>query len=569
MAEDAIRQVFLAETKELLENLENDIVRYEETKDHELIHSIFRYVHTLKGGSGMAGYDDVYQFTHALENVLDSVRNGILPMDDLLADIVFASIDVIRLRLFTDSDQQQMLEKFNLLKSKINDIETLLQKKEQAETTEEPEERKSIYNFFRVKAKFRDDIFKFGIDPLIIMEDLSSLGKIVELRVNRNNVPLLGDIDPEQCYISWDVILKTKSKAEALDDVFIFVRDDNEITITDVTKNYVAEPVIEDVPKLGELLLSRGMLTENEFDDVLNEHEKTKKKVGEIAVTKGYIEENDVSLVLKEQEEIKKQISTSTLRVDAKKVDNLMNLLGELVIGFSGIKRIAEEIEDEKAYRLNNALYSVDRIIREFQEHLMRVRMVPIGPVFEQYRRFIRDTAKAHGKSIRLEIAGGDTEIDKTVIERINDPLKHLIRNAIDHGIEAPHDREEKGKPRDGLVSLKAYHQEGNMYIEVSDDGAGIDKEKVIEKALAKGLLSKNDELADNKLYDFLFEPGFSTSESVGDLSGRGVGLDVVKTNIEALRGTVDILSEPEKGTTFIIKLPLTLAIIDGMLVRV
>lgn len=569
MAEDAIRQVFLAETKELLENLENDIVRYEETKDHELIHSIFRYVHTLKGGSGMAGYDDVYQFTHALENVLDSVRNGILPMDDLLADIVFASIDVIRLRLFTDSDQQQMLEKFNLLKSKINDIETLLQKKEQAETTEEPEERKSIYNFFRVKAKFRDDIFKFGIDPLIIMEDLSSLGKIVELRVNRNNVPLLQDIDPEQCYISWDVILKTKSKAEALDDVFIFVRDDNEITITDVTKNYVAEPVIEDVPKLGELLLSRGMLTENEFDDVLNEHEKTKKKVGEIAVTKGYIEENDVLLVLKEQEEIKKQISTSTLRVDAKKVDNLMNLLGELVIGFSGIKRIAEEIEDEKAYRLNNALYSVDRIIREFQEHLMRVRMVPIGPVFEQYRRFIRDTAKTHGKSIRLEIAGGDTEIDKTVIERISDPLKHLIRNAIDHGIEAPHDREEKGKPRDGLVSLKAYHQEGNMFIEVSDDGAGIDKEKVIEKAVAKGLLSRNDEFQDNKLYDFLFEPGFSTSESVGDLSGRGVGLDVVKTNIEALRGTVDILSEPEKGTTFIIKLPLTLAIIDGMLIRV
>ncbi|HOM87846.1 MAG TPA: chemotaxis protein CheA [Spirochaetota bacterium] len=569
MAEDAIRQVFLAETKELLENLENDIVRYEETKDPELIHSIFRYVHTLKGGSGMAGYDDVYQFTHALENVLDSVRNGIIPMDDLLADIVFASIDVIRLRLYTDSDQQQMLEKFNLLQSKINDIETLLQKKEEAEPAEEPEEKKFIYNFFRVKAKFRDDIFKFGIDPLIIMEDLSSLGKIVELRVNRNNVPLLQDIDPEQCYIAWDVILKTKSKAEALDDVFIFVRDDNEITITDVTKNYVAEQVIEDVPKLGELLLSRGMLTENEFEDVLNEHEKTKKKVGEIAVTKGYIEENDVSLALKEQDEIKKQISTSTLRVDAKKVDNLMNLLGELVIGFSGIKRIAEEIEDEKAYRLNNALYSVDRIIREFQEHLMRVRMVPIGPIFEQYRRFIRDTAKAHGKSIRLEITGGDTEIDKTVIERISDPLKHLIRNAIDHGIEAPHDREEKGKPREGLVSLKAYHQEGNMYIEVSDDGAGIDKEKVIEKAVAKGLLSKNDEIPDSTLYGFLFEPGFSTSESVGDLSGRGVGLDVVKTNIEALRGTVDILSQPEKGTTFIIKLPLTLAIIDGMLVRV
>ncbi len=571
MADDAIKQVFLAETKELLENLENDIVRYEETKNTDLIHSIFRYVHTLKGGSGMAGYEDVYQFTHALENILDSVRNGVLPMNDLLADIVFASIDVIRLRLYSDEDALKTEEKFNLLKSKIADIESLLQMQEKEKTIEEEKasELKPVYNFFRVKAKFRDDIFKYGIDPLIIMEDLSSLGIFTELRVNRNDVPLIEDLDPERCYLSWDVILKTKSKEQALDDVFIFVRDDNAITITDVTKNYVAQPVIEDVPKLGELLLSKGMLTEKEYEDVLSVHEKTKKKVGEIAVTKGYIDENDVSLALKEQETIKKHISTSTLRVDAKKVDSLMNLLGEMVIGFSGVKRIAEEIEDEKAYRLNNALYGVDRIIREFQEHLMRIRMVPIGPVFEQYRRFIRDTAKAHGKTIHLEIAGGDTEIDKTVIERISDPLKHLIRNAIDHGIESPEERESKGKMREGTVMLKAYHQEGNIFIEVSDDGCGIDKQKVLQKAIATGVIGKNDDIPDAKIYDLLFAPGFSTAESIGDLSGRGVGLDVVKTTIEALRGSVEIASESGKGTTFTIKLPLTLAIIDGMLVKV
>ena len=573
MAEDAIRQVFLAETKELLENLENDIVRYEETKDHELIHSIFRYVHTLKGGSGMAGYEDVYQFTHALENVLDLVRNGVIPMNDLLADIVFASIDVIRLRLYSNEDTSKIQERFDLLSTKIAEIESILQKKEEIAGTEaietKEEEIQPVYNFFRVKAKFREDIFKSGIDPLIIMEDLASLGIIAELRVNRSEVPLLDNLDPEKCYLSWDVILKTKSKEEALDDVFIFVRDDNDITITNVTKNYVAQPVIEDVPKLGELLLSKGMLTEKEYEDVLSEHEKTKKKVGEIAITKGYIEENDVTFALKEQENIKKQISTSTLRVDAKKVDNLMNLLGEMVIGFSGIKRIAEEIEDEKAYRLNNALYSVDRIIREFQEHLMRIRMVPIGPVFEQYRRFIRDTAKAHGKTIHLEIAGGDTEIDKTVIERISDPLKHLIRNAIDHGIESPQEREAKGKPREGKILLKAYHQEGNIFIEVSDDGAGIDKQKVLQKAIATGVINNTEDVPDAKIYELLFAPGFSTAQAVGDLSGRGVGLDVVKTNIEALRGSVDIQSQPDAGTTFIIKLPLTLAIIDGMLVKV
>jgi two-component system chemotaxis sensor kinase CheA len=570
MADDAIKQVFLAETKELLENLENDIVRYEETKDPELIHSIFRYVHTLKGGSGMAGYEDVYQFTHALENILDSVRNGVLPMNDLLADIVFASIDVIRLRLYSEEDPSKFEEKFALLQAKINDIESILQiKEEKTGEDEKTEEIKPVYNFFRVKAKFREDIFKSGIDPLIIIEDLASLGKIVELRVNRNDVPLLDKLDPEKCYLSWDVILKTKSKEEALDDVFIFVRDDNEITITNVTKNYVAQPVVEDVPKLGELLLSKGMLTEKEYDDVLSEHEKTKKKVGEIAVTKGYVEDNDISLALKEQESIKKHLSTSTLRVDAKKVDNLMNLLGEMVIGFSGIKRIAEEIEDEKAYRLNNALYGVDRIIREFQEHLMRIRMVPIGPVFEQFRRFIRDTAKSHGKTIHLEIAGGDTEIDKTVIERINDPLKHLIRNAIDHGIESPQQRQVKGKPQEGTIVLKAFHQEGNIFIEISDDGQGIDKEKVLQKAISSGIVGKHEDLPDAKIYDLLFAPGFSTAESVGDLSGRGVGLDVVKTNIEALRGSVEVFSEADKGTTFRIKLPLTLAIIDGMLVKV
>lgn len=571
MADDAIKQVFLAETKELLDNLENDIVHYEETKNAELIHAIFRYVHTLKGGSGMAGYDDVYQFTHALENVLDMVRNGTIPMNELLTDIVFASIDVIRLRLYTDEDESKVQEKFNLLQEKIKEIEQILQEKDKEQTPEEEKEGEPqpVYNFFRVKTKFREDIFKSGIDPLIIMEDLASLGTFVELRVNRNDVPLLDDLDPEKCYLSWDVVLKTKSKEEALDDVFVFVRDDNEITITNVTKNYVAQPVIEDVPKLGELLLSKGMLTEKEYEDVIQEHEKTKKKVGEIAVTKGYVEEQDVSVALKEQETIKKHISTSTLRVDAKKIDNLMNLLGEMVIGFSGIKRVAEEIEDEKAYRLNNALYGVDRIIREFQEHLMRIRMVPIGPVFEQYRRFIRDTAKAHDKNIHLEIWGGDTEIDKTVIERISDPLKHLIRNAVDHGIESPKVREEKGKPREGTVILKAYHQEGNIYIEVSDDGGGIDKQKVLQKAIATGVIGKNDEIPDAKIFDLLFAPGFSTAESVGDLSGRGVGLDVVKTNIEALRGSVEIVSEPDKGTTFKIKLPLTLAIIDGMLVRV
>jgi two-component system chemotaxis sensor kinase CheA len=263
-------------------------------------------------------------------------------------------------------------------------------------------------------------------------------------------------------------------------------------------------------------------------------------------------------------------VDTGTVRVDTTKMDNLMNLLGEIVIGQSSIARIADDIEDDEiAFRMKNALHSLDRTTREFQEQIMSIRMIPIGPTFEQFMRFVRDAAHNVGKDIHLEMEGKETELDKTVIEKISDPLKHMIRNAIDHAIESPEERVAAGKEPYGKIKLRAYHQEGSVFIEVIDDGRGIDRKKILEKAIKRELVTPDEEIHDSKLLSFIFLPGFSTATAVGDLSGRGVGMDVVKTNIESLRGTVEIETLEGRGTTFRIKLPLTLAIIDGMLVRI
>ena len=595
MGDNEIQEIFMSESQELLQNLETDVVKLEESEDPELINSIFRYVHTLKGSSGIAGYMDIHDFTHELEHILDGVRQGQMSVNELLVDIVLASIDWVKMKIFgAEGDVDSEAIKNKLLKQ-IDDFRraegkppgsaTAAEKDEEKEALEDSEETPAEeeeaeesmevgYRYFRIFARFREDIFQSGIDPLMIMEDLQLLGRFQERKVVRSRIPDYFEMDPEKCYMYWDVILKTKHSRHDIDDVFLFVMEDNDILVEDVTVNYIEKEdddksFIEE-KKIGEILVSKGILTEEELDDVINDQEVKNKKMGQLVVERGYATEKDVQFALGEQEKIKTRIETTTVRVDTRKLDNLMNLLGEIVIGQSAIARVADEIDDEdRGFRLKNAIYSVDRTTRDFQEQIMSIRMIPVGPTFEQFRRFVRDMAHNLGKQIKLDISGKETELDKTVIESIGDPLKHMIRNAIDHGIESPDERERMGKPREGHVRLNAYHQEGSVYIEISDDGKGINREKVRKKAESLGLLKKDEEVSDSRLFSFLFAPGFSTADNIGDLSGRGVGMDVVKTNIESLRGTVEIQSIEGKGTTVKIKLPLTLAIIEGMLVRV
>lgn len=579
MNDTGIKEVFLEEAREILEKLESDIVSLEERSDPEIINDIFRQVHTIKGSSGIAGFDQVYEFSHRLENLMDRVRSGELEADREIVNILLDGMDWIKMALFggeeigeekLESVKRSLLEKIEGFEpEKAEEKPSGEAKKEEAASGGDEEE--AGYRYFRVEARFREDIFLQGIDPLLVMEDLYSLGQVKAAHVNRGGMPEFESMDPEKCYLSWDLMLKTKKGLEDVMNVFLFVREDNPVKVEEVTSEFVkaADEKLMTDRKLGEILVGRGIITEEELAEAIDSQAKENRKLGDIVVEKGYATEKDVRYALGEQEKIRVKMETGTVRVDTTKLDRLMNLLGEIVIGQSSISRLADELDDEKSFRLKNALYGLDRTTREFQEQIMAIRMIPIGPTFEQFRRFVRDASQAAGKEIRLEIEGRETELDKTVIEKIGDPLKHMIRNAIDHGLETPEDRMAAGKDRAGTIRLRAYHQEGSVYIEIRDDGRGINKEKLRAKAIQKELIKAEDELSENKLLALIFVPGFSTADTVGDLSGRGVGMDVVKTNIDALRGVVEIESREGEGSVFRIKLPLTMAIIDGMLVRV
>jgi len=576
MTESAIKEVFISEAKEIIEKLESDLVQLEENDgDQEIINRIFRSFHTLKGSSGIVGLTTIYNFSHKLENLLDRVRSNEIAVDNNLIDLILDSIDWIRDELFTEkADTEESKSAMGELQKRIAEFTGEEQAGEGGaeEAAEAAKTKATVYNYFRIKAQFREDVFETGIDPLMIIEDLLTVGTLLTKNVNRELLPDLESMNPERCYLSWDLIIKTLEPVERINDVFMFVKERNAIAIEDVTNNFSRRGgELPQEKRIGEILLEKGIINEVELDEVLRYHDSHKTKVGDIIVKKGLASEKDVKDALEEQEKLKKKIELNTVRVDTNRLDNILNLLGEIVIGQSSLNRIADEIDDDKdtGFQLKNALYGLDRITREFQEQIMSIRMIPIGPSFEQFRRFVRDSAHDRGKEIKLVIEGGDTELDKTVIEKMSDPLKHMIRNAIDHGIEMPEERSAAGKGAAGMVTLRAYHQEGNVFIEIVDDGRGVNLARVRSKAVEKGLLKEDEEAAREKLLSFLFHPGFSTADRVDDLSGRGVGMDVVKTNIEELRGTVEMKSEEGKGTTIRIKLPLTLAIIDGMLVSI
>ncbi|HOP62921.1 MAG TPA: chemotaxis protein CheA [Spirochaetota bacterium] len=576
MGEGGLTEVFLNESKEIIGNLESDIVTLEERNDdQEIINRIFRYFHTLKGSSGIAGFTVIYEFTHNLESLFDKVRSGEMKVNRNIIDILLDSIDYIKEELFGNADPDHSGKIRAELTESIN---SFLGKNEEKEETEDFMDAVGAYKgvgsnerFFRIRAAFREDIFSNGIDPLMVIEDLSGLGDFTYLAVDEKRIPDFNRLDPEKCYMAWDIILKTQFDEMKIRDVFLFVYDDNEIDIENVTDKYSSAKgnLFLEEKKLGEILVEKGIINDNELEDLVRLQNDKNYKLGDIIVQKGLASSKQVDDALNEQDRLKKKIEISTVRVDSTKLDNLMNLLGEIVIGQASLHRIADEIEEEKAFILKNSLYGLDRVTREFQEQIMSIRMVPIGPTFEQFKRFVRDAAHSMGKEIKLRVEGGDTELDKTVIEKIGDPLKHMIRNALDHGIETADERKKAGKPPYGTVTLKAYHQEGNVYIDIIDDGRGVNLEKIKKKAVTLGLLSPEEEITKEKLISIIFSPGFSTTEQTSDLSGRGVGMDVVKTNIEELRGSVEIRTKDKEGTLIRIKLPLTLAIIEGMLVRI
>lgn len=571
-AMDQGKNVFLEEASELLAELEDSLLELEESPDDlELVGSVFRAMHTIKGSGAMFGFDEVSAFTHEVESVFDKVRAGAIPVTRELIDLTLAARDQIRAMLEAyqggeDADPVVAQRIVDGLRSLVPGEGTAPPGEGRAAPEEKAREERAREMTYRIRFRPAREIFLTGTQPIFLLEELRELGPC-EITAQTGEIPPLDELDPESCYVYWDIVLTTDKGIDAVKDVFIFVEDDAEISIEPIEP-----PAPEERPggkRLGEILVEKGDLLPEDLEKALG----AQKPVGEILVEQGAVKPGQVESALAEQEHVKsvqerrkEKAAVSSIRVASYKLDHLVNLVGELVTVQARLSETALSRNDPQLTFISE---EIERLSAELRDNAMSIRMLPIGTTFSKFRRLVRDLSKTLKKDVVMTTEGAETELDKTVIEKLNDPLVHLIRNAIDHGIETPEEREAAGKPRQGTVHLSAIHSGAYVHIQIRDDGAGIDPEAVKEKAVEKGLISPDAVLSDKEAFGLLFSPGFSTAKKVTDVSGRGVGMDVVKTNIEALRGTIDIESRPGKGTTVTLKLPLTLAIIEGLLARI
>jgi two-component system chemotaxis sensor kinase CheA len=569
MAMDELVKVFMDESEDEIRELEAGLIKLEENQDDEdTINRVFRAAHTIKGSAGLVGFENVSNFTHAIENILDRIRNKELTITKKLVSTLLSSVDLLKRMIAASSEGEEVDE------SEIDAVTQTLRRF--TSSSKSSDKKQGTYDagktgtgdkVFSISMKFRPDILATGQDPLMLIQELKDLGEIIESRASTDTIPDFYNLVPTTCYTSWEITLRTQRPITDINNVFIFVMDENDITISDISTLYKkgVDLTLAEKP-IGEILVEKGIVKESDVQEALREHKTT----GQALVEKGKVAKEVVEKMALAQSQSRKIAKSSTIRVDTDKLDKLVNLVGEMVISVARMSQCASEVNNESITRsLQGAISSLERISRDLQEQVMRVRMVPVEGTFNRFRRVVRDLSYEVGKKIEIRMEGTETELDKNVIEQISDPLKHMIRNSIDHGIEPPDERKNVGKPEVGTIWLKAYQREGNIFIEISDDGRGIDKNKVLAKAVDRGLAEPGRTYADKEIFEMLFAPGLSTAEKVSELSGRGVGMDVVKRNIEDLRGSVEILSETGKGSTFRVKLPLTLAIIDGMMVKV
>jgi two-component system chemotaxis sensor kinase CheA len=581
---DQHQQAYREEAHELLTELESSLMELEETpEDMDLVGRVFRAMHTIKGSGAMFGFDLVAEFTHEIESVYDGVRQGLIPVTKDLVNFTLSACDLIRKMIQNDPVDQTLKE--NLVKAfkKILDPKPgpgssgsgpVYNKEEACPCLELPEDlfendrlMEGEPATYRIRFRPNPDIFASGTNPLALLHELASLGPH-HLTTHTGFLPDLKEMDPETCYLFWDMVLTTSKGINAIKDIFIFAEDQCElkIDIIDEPGSFEEGP---DPMRLGEILLARGDLSEQDLNSVLS----SRKKIGEVLVEQQAVEKGLIQSALAEQQWIKasRRLAagappSSSIRVAAEKLDTLVDLVGELVTVQARLSQKAASQPDPEWASISEA---VERLTAELRDNTMGIRMMPIGSTFSKFKRLVRDLSNDLGKHVRLITEGGETELDKNVIERLNDPLVHIIRNCMDHGMEPPHIRESLGKPPQGAITLSAIHSGAHVLIKISDDGRGLDAERIRTKALEKNLISPETELSESELFSLLFTPGFSTAEKVTDLSGRGVGLDVVKKSIESLKGSIDLLSQKGKGATILMKLPLTLAIIDGLLVQI
>ncbi|MGB0936010.1 MAG: chemotaxis protein CheA [Colwellia sp.] len=565
---------FLEESFEGLELMEASLLNLEEG-DTESIDDIFRAAHSIKGGAGTFGFENVTEFTHLVETLLDEMRDGRRIICKSDTQILLESVDCMRIliesaRDETDYDDTKIKETTILLEETLDNNETSSPSSENT-TSDTPSPTTAVtpqqesFTQFDIKFEPEHELAKTGNDPIFLFSALAELGELT-IHADTQYIPALSDIDAQELYLNWQLSLKTEASEEEIKEVFEWVEDDCVLEIVEIVPDKLEETPT-DIQAEQEKLQT---VDSNENpEQATPEHEDPVDPPLAVESTKKNTQVETQECPDKVKAKPKAKTDAGSIRVGVDKVDSLINLVGELVITQSMLSELGTNFEMSKLERLTNGLEQLLQNTKELQESVMRIRMLPISFAFNRFPRLIHDLANKMDKAIELVIKGEQTELDKTVMEQIGDPLVHLVRNAVDHGIESKEERLAAGKPEEGTITLDAYHQGGNIVIEISDDGGGIDRKAVFNKAVEKGIVDSNATLTDSQVFDLLFEPGFSTAAAITDISGRGVGMDVVKRNIQSLGGRIQVESDQGVGSTFKVHLPLTLAILDGQLVKV
>ncbi len=550
---DSFKKKFIEEASELIDKLEVTLLELEKNPDDPTqIQQVFRVMHTLKGNSSMFGFDLIDKFTHNLETVYDLIRNNQLKLTHQVLNVTLSSVDHLKAMLDEGNyDDPDFLTTHNGLIAKINQ---LINPNNEDDNKQQPDalEHKSdsIVHTYYVMFEPQSNIFRNGTNPFYLLDELSMLGQ-TKVFAHFNRVPLFDKINPEQCYVYWEVIVASEQGVGAINDVFIFVETDSKLEIQKIADiNLLSDPkFVEEVTQLANVQKDIGYVTiQRVANQAIARHNKQKSEV------------------VKRERIGFKDKSAASIRVSSDKLDGLMNLVSELVTTQARLSLFAEE---NSVPGLGPIVENVQKLSRQLRDIAFSIVLIPIENLFGRFQRLVRDLSMELKKEVEFITEGADTELDKTIIENLSDPLMHIIRNSLDHGIEEASVRLSQGKSTKGKIVLKAYYSGANVIIQITDDGAGIDPEIIREKAILKGIIPPERKLSKKEILDLIFLPGFSTAKKVTDVSGRGVGMDVVKKKISEIRGEVEVDSEVGLGTTITIKLPLTLSIIDGLLVSI
>ncbi|MBB3833598.1 two-component system chemotaxis sensor kinase CheA [Xanthomonas arboricola] len=538
-----LMQTFLAESRDLLEDMERHLLEAERSESSpDAVNAIFRAAHTIKGSGGLFDLPQLVGFTHVVESVLDLVRDETLTLSSELIGLLLVCCDHIHALVETAADPGHADPAALAAEAEplLAQLQTYLHASACGVTTaaiqHSTPEKQSGY--WRITLTLFADALRFGNSPLKLIRNLRSLGSVEAINTDHSKLPSFEELDPEANYLGFQILLRSDADRAAIEEVFEFVRDDCDLDI-------VAVPA----PADAAALLAAEPLAVAAPSNALAAVPSAAAAPARAAPDAGA-----------------RNADARSIRVDADKLDRMIDLVGELIIAVASTNANAQRSGDAQLLESASILAG---LVEDVRESALQLRMVKIGGTFSRFQRVVHDVARELGKDIALVVAGEDTELDKSVVEKIGDPLTHLVRNAMDHGIEPADVRVARGKPARGTVGLNAYHDSGSIVIQITDDGGGLNRDRILAKALERGLVEPGRQLSDREVFAMIFEPGFSTAEKVTNLSGRGVGMDVVKRNITALRGTVDIDSAAGVGTTISVRLPLTLAIINGFQVGV